>query len=204
MEVLVMSTPAPSSPSLHPTRRQLDELDALMERMLELPVNPVGDESKSSSSEDPATYGSPDASPFAGFSPHGMPSYQTEEAEALAADASRAFNFTTAGSIKGNEVSSGSGNDDFGQRNSRGVHIDTRSRIASTPRTEFDDAGPPPAIWLWPLVGMNQTYDTLMSGLGAPGRFMRGTGRVWLGWIGLLLLATALAWGVFDWLQWAG
>ena len=38
-----MSTPAPTSPSLHPTRRQLDELDALVERMLELPVKP-GDE----------------------------------------------------------------------------------------------------------------------------------------------------------------
>jgi hypothetical protein len=202
MEVLVMSTPAPSSPSLHPTRRQLDELDALMERMLELPVNPVGDESKSSSNEDPATYGSADTSPFAGFPPHGMPSYQTEEAEALAADASRAFNFTTAGSIKGNEVSSGSGNDDFGQRNSLGARIGARS--GTLRRTELADEDPPPAIWLWPLVGMNQTYDTLMSGLGAPGRFMRGTGRVWLGWIGLLLLATALAWGVFDWLQWAG
>src|SRR5713101_5915071 len=39
-----MSTSASSSPSLHPTRRQLDELDALMERMLEVPVKAAEEE----------------------------------------------------------------------------------------------------------------------------------------------------------------
>ena len=34
--------------------------------------------------------------------------------------------------------------------------------------------------------------------------FLLGSGRRLLGWIGLLMLAAALAWGVFDWLHWAG
>ncbi len=43
-----MSSPAPprpsSGPSLSPTRQQLDDLEALMHRMLKLPVNHLGDE----------------------------------------------------------------------------------------------------------------------------------------------------------------
>ena len=76
-----MSTPAPS-PSLHPTRRQLDELDALMERMLELPVNPAAEEAKSPGAEGPTLSEAESASPFAEFSPHGIASYQTEESDA--------------------------------------------------------------------------------------------------------------------------
>lgn len=38
-----MSTPASQSP-VHPTRQQLDELEALMQRMLALPVQPSGDD----------------------------------------------------------------------------------------------------------------------------------------------------------------
>ena len=164
-----MSTPAPPSPSLHPIRRQLDELDALMEQMLELPVNPVEDGSTNSPSLESA-----ETSPFEGFSPNGIISYHTEDSN----DERRMKKEASQGVIP--------------------------SSIPHPSSIRGDDAGPPPPIWLWPVVAMNRVYDALMGGLGTPGRVMRGTGRVWLGWIGLILLATALAWGLFDWLQWAG
>jgi hypothetical protein len=40
---MVSGKPAPDPPPLHATRQMLDELDALMERMLALPIN-EGDE----------------------------------------------------------------------------------------------------------------------------------------------------------------
>jgi len=185
-----MSTPAPTSPSLHPTRRQLDELDALVDRMLELPVKPGEEEAKNSATEE-----APDpegVSPFAEFSPHGVASYQTHDSDTSAANAQGAFQFTSSDSARANGVSSTlvrNGQPSF--------------KAASRTSTGTDD-GPAGSIWLWPVVGINQTFDFLMGGLGGTGLILRGTGRVWLGWIGLLMLAAALAWGVLDWLQWAG
>jgi hypothetical protein len=205
-----MSTPVPSSASLHPTRRQLDELDALMERMLELPVNPAAEEAKSPAAEEPAFSSPSDTSPFAEFSPHGIASYQTEESDASVTNPEGAFQFRSSNSVQENGISSvpprnGQSPFRFTEPTSLNVNRNTGSRIAFTrTSTGVADDGPPPSLWLWPVVGINHIYDAVMGGLGNPGRIMRGTGRAWLGWVGLLMLAAALAWGVFDWLQWAG
>ena len=45
-----------SSPPVHPTRQQLEELDALLKRMLDLPVNAAGDETET---EEAAPAGAP-------------------------------------------------------------------------------------------------------------------------------------------------
>jgi hypothetical protein len=187
-----MSTPSPSSPSLHPTRRQLDELDALMEKMLELPVNPVVEQVQHPGSEEPASP-PPDGasalgdSPLGEFASHGFVSYRTDENDASVTSPAQAmaFHFAEPKLAVVNPVSP------------------NRIVIARTSAGLADD-GPPPPLWLWPVAGINQMYDALMGGLGTPGRIMRGTGRKLIGWIGLLLLAAALAWGVLDWLQWAG
>jgi hypothetical protein len=186
-----MSTPAPTSPSLHPTRRQLDELDALVDRMLELPVKPGEEESKNSVTEE-ALLPDDGVSPFAEFSPQGVASYQTHGSDTSAANAQGAFQFTSSDSAKANGVSPTLARNGL-----------PAFKAADRTSTGTDD-GPPASIWLWPIVGINQTFDFLMGRLGGTGLILRGTGRVWLGWIGLLMLAAALAWGVLDWLQWAG
>ena len=43
-----------SSAPVHPTRQQLEELDALLKRMLDLPVNPAGDEAEAKEVPAPA------------------------------------------------------------------------------------------------------------------------------------------------------
>ena len=179
-----MSTPAPS-PSLHPTRRQLDELDALMERMLELPVNPAAEEANRPASDEPALPPPEDAAPLGELGSHGFVSYRTDENDASVMTHQSPFHFTVAKSAV--------------------VNPDSTNRIVITgTATGVADDGPPPPLWLWPAAGVNHLYDSLMGRLGAPGRIMRGTGRTLLGWIGLLLMAAALAWAVFDWLHWAG
>ena len=203
-----MSTPVSSSSSLHPTRRQLDELDALMERMLELPVKPAREEAKTSVSEEPTLSEAENASPFAEFSPHGLASYQTEESNASVTNSEGALLSSTLGKENGYSSippSNGQSPFRFAESTSVAANRGTASKIAFT-RTSAGvaDDGPPPSLWLWPVVGINRIYDAVMGGLGSPGRIMRGTGRAWLGWVGLLMLAAALAWGVFDWLQWAG
>src|SRR5437879_4286024 len=87
-----MATPASPSPSLHPTRRQLDELDALMERMLELPVNAAAGEMAAG---DRAT----EPSPFAELTSSDFESYRTDEGDALAVDSASAFDFSSPASV---------------------------------------------------------------------------------------------------------
>jgi hypothetical protein len=54
-----------------------------------------------------------------------------------------------------------------------------------------------------PLLWMNKSFDQATVGLGAPGRWLRGPrGRTFLGVAGLLLLGSAVAWGVLDWMGW--
>src|SRR5260370_42438762 len=84
-----MSTPAPPSPSLHPTRRQLDERDALMERMLELPVNATGDQAG-------------DSSPLANFAPAEFESYRTDDSDLSAVDPSGSLDFSTPAAVDAN------------------------------------------------------------------------------------------------------
>ena len=163
-----MSTPVPS-PSLHPTRRQLDELDALMERMLELPVHGSEEDIKQNAAEP----SEPSAEPFAELAFPSNISYHTDE------------------------VVSAEG--EFKFANEPGRPHTTVSLPAGSTAVDY---GPPPPMWLWPVVGVNRIYDGLMGGLGRPGRAVGSKLRPLLGWIGLLMLAAALAWGILDWLHW--
>jgi hypothetical protein len=169
----------------------LDELDALMARMLELPVNPLAEQVQNPGSEEPSSSRPEDASalddsPSGEFASHGFVSYRTDESDASVTSPTQAMAFH------------------FAEPKSAVVNADSANRIVAGKSPELADVGPPPPLWLWPVAGINQMYDALMASLGTPGWIMRGTGRTLIGWIGLLLLAAALAWGVFDWLQWAG
>jgi hypothetical protein len=55
----------------------------------------------------------------------------------------------------------------------------------------------------WPLVAFNAVFDVFLAPWGPPGRWLRGAaGRRFLGALGLLCLAAALALGLADWLGW--
>src|SRR5438094_7109932 len=143
-----MSTPVSSSSSLHPTRRQLDELDALMERMLELPVNPAVEDAKSPDVEEPTLSEAENASPFAEFSPHGIASYQTEESDASVTNPEGVLLSSTLGKENGfSPVQSSNGQSPFRftEPTSLTVNRGTGSKIAFT-RTSAgaaDDGQPP-------------------------------------------------------------
>jgi hypothetical protein len=62
---------------------------------------------------------------------------------------------------------------------------------------------PPPALWVRPLLWLDHGFQTCMAPLGPVGRWLRGTaGRALLGWTGVLLLAAACGLAARDWFGW--
>jgi hypothetical protein len=199
-----MSTP--SSPSLHPTRRQLDELDALMERMLEVPVKTAEGEAAATSTGSSAESGS-ESSLLTDFNSTGFESYRTEEGESTLLDLPSAFDFS--GSVKVQDSTASSTSETqgpspfvFQSTPSSAIPASPSTSVQSSPVPVMDD--PPAPIWMWPVLGINRSYDGLMNRLGMPGRILLGRGRSWLGWMGLVMVAAALVWGILDWIHWAG
>ena len=202
-----MSTSASSSPSLHPTRRQLDELDALMERMLEVPVKAAEEEPQGAANPRALSpESSAESSLVADFTSTGFESYRTDEGDSSLADSPSAFDFHSPSPVHDNSVSPPT--EPHGQTpfviqsaTSSAIPGSLAGSRESSPSSVIDD--PPAPIWLWPVVGVNRTYDGFMTRLGSPGRMLLGRGRTWLGWIGLLMLTAALVWGILDWIHWA-
>ena len=187
----------PRSPLLEqPTRRQLDELDALMERMLALPVDLPDD-----------TAVSP-APPAASTPVVSEPSkVEAERPKIEAAPASPAS--VPASVITPSEKSA----DDAG-RAALPLAAKVVTLLASPQKTEESPTRPVAPrqeraaalriAWpLRPLLWLNVAFDYSTAWLGPIGRWLRGpTGRAVLGWAGLLLLAAALAWLVWDGMGW--
>jgi hypothetical protein len=72
---------SPRSAPVHPTRQQLDELDALLQRMLDLPVNQVDEEDEPDEvvavAEPPVSYRVPIAEPAPGLAPRVVPAEES-------------------------------------------------------------------------------------------------------------------------------
>ncbi len=137
-----MSTPAP----LNETRQQIDELDALLERMLALPVS------------DPEVVLPPVATPPKPDNERPRPAPTT--ALLTAPVATPQFSAPASEAPKGG-------------------------------RRRF-------------LLGVNQIFDAATGPLGPFGGWLRGRpGRACLGWIGLTLLAGAIALLAFDVVRWS-
>ncbi len=74
--------------------------------------------------------------------------------------------------------------------------------ISQAPESHATDEPPPPP-WLVPVVWLNLCYDRSLIPLGRAGRWLRlGFGRHLLGWVGALLLLAAFALVVGDWMGW--
>lgn len=167
----------------HPTRQQLDELEALMQRMLELPVNHLDEDGAPRPDEDPS------AAPPENLWPSAfVPSEATREPRPELSPASL-------------------------QLTAESPLLQPRLPVAELPaapptgpkrRKSFSRLFRPGATLLVRfLEGINRAFDRTVIRLGRPGRWLRSTtGRTFLGWIGLLCLAAALALGVLDSLGW--
>jgi hypothetical protein len=189
-----MSTPTLLSrrDALQPARQQLDELDALLERMLALPVAGAADEPLGDLLPPPVDEARPDdeAVATAGGGDDRLLAESAEvepaQPEEWAAElppprVSHALSIPTPLEVE--------------------VEPEVMALSSAAPVMELTD--PPPAFWLWPLAVLNRAFDFWVEPLGPLGRWLHGpAGRAAVGGTGLLFLAAALAWGVLDWLVW--
>jgi hypothetical protein len=190
-----MSTPVPPrSPGLpSPTRQQLDELDALLQRMLALPVNPL---------DEPNPTADPAATPASTVS---QPAAEVSSTGSTSTAAAEGFSVRTLSLIQlgsSQPESPASGNGTVSSPTARVAVAEPGVAPVSSPAPAERERVPTP-LWLRPLVWGNRIFDRCAGLLGAPGRWLRRPwGRTLLGLTGLLLLAAALGWMVLDWMGW--
>jgi hypothetical protein len=196
-----MSTPLHSANPLHPVRQQLDELDGLLQRMLELPVDPTSETSPTTTavtsanvvveSPDPATAwpGEETVPQQAGATEaNGNPLLLDSPGTGLANPSFSDFQFQFSQPNPSAAVGTG-----------RAVGVN----LTHWSPPHVDEWQEEISLWLWPLAAVNRVVDRCLGFLGRPGRWWQGTwGRACVGVMGLLLLAGALAWGILDWMQW--
>jgi hypothetical protein len=210
----------PASP-LQATRQQLDELDALIERMLALPVNQLPEElepgEQLAASAEPAATPPPvvAANPFAIRDPdpsgasESLPSEEwvLEERERLPSPTEGAPDtYPFLEELPEHPAASPSSGKGLQEHHypspAKQEGLQERPPAKPNPAPELSDEEFV-ARWLIPLVGVNRAFDGASLWLGPPGRWLRGSwGRGILGGAGLILLAAAVAWGVLDWLGW--
>ena len=69
---------------------------------------------------------------------------------------------------------------------------------APGPKTAIDF--PVPWTW-WPIIGFNRLVEVLLYCFGPLGAaFTKPLGRNLIGWLGVLMILGAIAWGIADWL----
>ena len=210
-----MSDPTPPRPGTpaHSTRQQLDELEALMQQMLALPVNEIGADTgpipelpSFALSEGPVTPEETQApSPPAGSPALGSRETIPWHPPILAAE-------TAAAPWPDRRPEASEQN---GARSTLAVLSDSpplpagRYRLAPLAVAEETDSPgkgqrlPRAGWWFRSLVWSNRTFDRGAAQLGRPGRWLRGPrGRTWLGWMGVVFLVAALAWGILDVMGW--
>jgi hypothetical protein len=176
-----MATPTPP-----PTRQQLDDLDALLQRMLALPVNPSeGPSEPPAEPPFPEPFGPPAGNVIIDDSGPTRPTAPFPRSPVPAATVSLPLL---------NPVPLAQRRPPVLPRPDRPVSP-RQALIASRP--------PPEPLLLRPLLALNRLFDTLALGLGSPGRWLRRpTGRTLLGLIGLALLAAAVAFALLDRVDW--
>jgi hypothetical protein len=191
--------PTPDWPHLaaHPTEQQLDELEALMQRMLALPVN---------SAEDPPLVQPPSVSLLGSARKEESTQFPRQtgagqaEASTLSAPSPRPVRESKAQEFNGPirmPVSPGT------------PHQESKTRLGLV---EWRDPGVQPAGdaqmrisgWLKTLLWINQAYDGSTKLFGSPGRRLRGPrARALLGSLGIVLLALAVTWVLLDKMGWS-
>jgi hypothetical protein len=171
-----------------PVRQQLDELDAFLQRMLDIPVDPSVSESvtvEKHRSEQSIAAG------------HALTTASAPPTEAPRPPATRVAEGShvvesppTSGPIPGAIPSY-----PVPVRSTDSPRMAPERRIASTsPRAT--------PLWLWPVTSVNRAYDVPTYFLGPAGAWLRESGRTAVGWLGISLLVLAALWAAVDWLIW--
>jgi hypothetical protein len=204
----------PRSSSLdRETRQQLDELDALMQRMLALPVELPEDLPSPPTPETAGEDIAEDTNAFSDASPGAdvvtAPAAQPEGEQAGTSDLlsptadpipltpprerMESWGYSSPPPLA--PVSSPF----TGLDSPRTVEVKLAPSRAVTEKTRV-----PRVVWtVYPLLWTNWAFDQATSWLGPLGRWLRAPGgRALLGWGGLLLLAAALAWLAWDGMGW--
>jgi len=209
--------PGPNRPAaIRSTKQQLAELDALLERMLALPVHHLSD--KELSARPAAPPPPPEPAPPAADVEHAdeppptpsltfLPIASPGQAEALAS----APEYVEVAAGDATPASLQQALEDWQFPSPAAAAFrDIPTTAATTDDAETpgpstmpaaDSQADEPTPWpARPALWCNQAFDAVAGCLGAPGRWLQGNaGRTLLGVTGLLLLAAAAAWAVLDW-----
>jgi hypothetical protein len=173
-----MATPTPP-----PTRQQLDDLDALLQRMLALPVNPSDEPPEPP--PDPEPLSPPPGNVIIDDSPPTRPVVPPPRFPAPAV----ALPLPLLNPVPPAER--------------RPPVLPPPDRPVSPRQALIASRPPPEPLLLRPVLGINRLFDAVALGLGAPGRWLRRpAGRTLLGLIGLALLAAAVAFVLLDQIGW--
>ena len=211
------SSNTPNEPLSNSTRQMLDELDALMERMLALPVNDLEDSPPVLSP--PSTKVTIVEAPAPVETPYPAPPPSSSPGKVLVGRLSAPPSYTT-------ETDTEEPRPKKKWKEPKPVSEELVEKQANRwlePVPSPDEILPPlivkpapveekrrPAkhrsassILLQPLLAINKLYDRATMVLGPVGRWLRGArGRKILGLVGLGLLALAALWWLHDWMGW--
>jgi len=199
-----------SKPPIHPTREQLDELEALLERMLALPVNQLEGETSNLSLPTLAPIDMPpdwEASDSAVLSTQARDrgtAAQAEETRSLAGG-QLGKNVAAADEVnRGADSPRWSAPDDSQNVEAPATNLTIVTRPAAGERPWSLPTGARRIAWpLQPLVWSNRAFDRCAGRFGAVGRWLRGPrGRALVGWSGVALLVSAGAWAWLEWMGW--
>jgi hypothetical protein len=211
---------APTSAAPLPTRQQLDEIDALLRRMLTLP--PMGAEAPSSPPP-PATVFSPPSEPI-------VREFQPSQAPAPNEPNVRSWRVEWPQSAPPEPPAPPPSLAAWGSPVPSSPPVETvpwashpatpatppfAAAVVETPRPQTTLAPPvypqPPAaspargpapstsILVSLLVLLNGTFNILSYLLGPLGAWLRGPGRAFLGWGGIAMMLAAILWAVGEW-----
>jgi hypothetical protein len=213
-----MSTPERPVLPDHPTKQQLDELDALMARMLALPVNQPEEPlsppkrmvpalAKAEKGESPSPT-QPEAAREAGVKEKLPQTPVFQNIIVASPGVSRITDDISLGPVLLPPLAAD--NPTPGPTTAVSAERQTRAAISS-PRLAGPEVRTPPdrhtsvlvparlSFWPRPVVECNRVYDSVAAKLGRPGAWLRDTrGRMFLGVTGIALLTAAVAWVLID------
>ncbi len=200
-----MATPSPAS-SL-PTRQQLDEIDALLRRMLTLPPLPGEPTEPPPETSAPAiSYPAPSVREVP--PPHdprpGEPVVREWRAQWPATPAPQP-SVVAWGSPAPLGPPPALGPDPVPMAAPvAAAHLPFAVELAGGPgfvpgQPPPSTAQPPAALPVQFLVLLNGTFNLLTYLLGPLGTWLRGSGRTALGWCGILMIVAAAAWAAGEW-----
>ena len=185
--------------TLHDTRQLLDELDALMDQMLALPIDdadngvapPIAPPGPAPTVSATLTLVEPAAASVISESP----SASNETLRPTRFDVTSTKAAPATAPPQSSELSPALLLTD--------VAAPALVKLLPPPRPVPSARWRPDHVSYRFLLWVNQSYDRGTSWLGLPGRFLRSrAGKALLGFTGVGLLALALAWLAKDWLGW--